>query len=221
VAFRLPNNSQHSLVTGRNGTGKTRFAFWLFGLAPFDSQPYIVLDWKEEELFARCDRIREISLKDPIPTDPSVYIIRPLPGQEQEIEDWLWRVWSQGNTGLYVDEGYSINPRSPALQAILTQGRSRHLPVIYLAQRPSHISRFVISEATFLSIFAINDKEDRKRIQQFVPDDKIDLDKALPPFYSHWYDVGQNENYILRPVPSDDELLDVMDRRLTPKRKVT
>lgn len=220
-AFRLPTVSQHTLVTGRNGTGKTRMAVWLFSKARFDLQPYIVLDWKREELFARSDRMREISLKDAIPTTPGVYIIRPLPGQEDELEKWLWKVWANGNTGLYVDEGYSIDPRSGALQAILTQGRSLRIPVLYLAQRPAHISRFVVSEATFLSIFALNDEDDRKRIQQIVPKDRINLSRKLPPYHSYWYDVGQDENYVLAPVPGDDELLDVIDSRLAPTRKVT
>lgn len=218
--FRLPNLTQHTAVLGQNGSGKTRLAYWVFGKARFDLQPFIVLDWKREELFAQSDRIREIGFKDPIPKQPGAYIIRPLPGQDELVEAWLWKVWAKERTGLYVDEGYSIDPRSPALQAILTQGRSKKVPVIYLAQRPSWISRFVLSESTFLSVFRLNDKEDRKRIQALVPED-MNISTRLPDYHSYWYDVGQNEHFVLAPVPSDDELLDALDRRLSPKRKVT
>lgn len=219
-AIRLPSLSQHTAVLGTNGTGKTRLAFWLFGKAQFDIQPFIVLDFKLEELFARSDRMRELDFKDALPKQPGAYIIRPLPGQEDEIEKWLWKVWQHENIGLYVDEGYGIDPRSNALQAVLTQGRSKHLPTMYLSQRPAWISRFVVSEATFLSVFRLNDVDDRKRVQSFIPKEKADVSARLPEYHSLWYDVGKNDLKVISPVPSDDELLDRLDKRLSPKRKV-
>lgn len=219
--FRLPNLTQHVGVFGRNGSGKTRLAFWLLSKARFDKQPFIVLDWKGEELFTLTDRVRELKLTDALPKHPGVYIIRPLPGQDEIVEKWLWKVWANEKIGLYVDEGYSIDQRSEGLQAILTQGRSKRLPVIYLAQRPSWISRFVISEATFLSIFSLNDRFDRQRLQAVVPYERINLNNRLPEYHSYWYDVGQDADFVLAPVPSDDELLDEFDRRLAPRRKVT
>ena len=71
----------------------------------FDLQPYIVLWWKEEKnSFTRARFFKEMSLSDAIPTEPGVYIIRPLPGQEAETRSVpLERLAEEGDTGLYVD----------------------------------------------------------------------------------------------------------------------
>jgi hypothetical protein len=191
---------------------------YLLSLAPFDRQPYIVVDYKSEKLFRRSDRIRQIGYKE-IPKHPGVYILDVLPGEEDEIEDWLWRVWSRRKIGLYIDEGYSIGQRSQALQAILTQGRSLEIPVYYLSQRPSWISQFVLSEADFYAVFQLNKREDRQRIQAMIPEEKADVSNVLPDYNSYWYDVAQNHTFIMRPVPSDDLIIQNFDERLKPERK--
>lgn len=219
-SFRLPNETHRTLIVGRTGSGKTRLGSFLLSRAPFDKQPYVVLDYKREELFTRTKRIREIGFKD-IPKQPGLYIMRLLPGDEEAVEAWLWKVWDHEKVGLYVDEGYSISQRSKALQAVLTQGRSKRLPVYYLSQRPSWISQFVFSEADFYYIFPLNKLTDRQRVQEMVPGDRLNVADRLPPFWSYHYDVAQDMVAKMAPVPDDEEILDYMDRRLTPKRKVS
>lgn len=219
AAFRLPNETHRTAVFGRTGSGKTRLGSWLLSRAPFDKVPYVVLDWKGEELFTRTDRIREIGMKE-VPKKPGLYIMRPIPGDEDAIEAWLWEAWKRERVGLYVDEGYSIPQRSRALQAVLTQGRSKRLPVIYLSQRPSWISQFVFSEADFYYIFPLNKLADRQRVQEMVPGDRLDVAQRLPPYWSYCYDVAQDAVFHVQPVPGDDEILNVIDTRLAPKRKV-
>lgn len=220
VDFKLPTLSQHVAVVGRNGTGKTFAGMWLLSKSRFDVQPFIVIDSKQDELIAGLDRIRELSFKDRLPTEPGLYKISPLPGQEEALDEWLWRVWGHENTGLYVDEGYSIPATSQAWRAVLTQGRSKRLPVTALSQRPSHVSRFIFSEASYFAVFQLNHIDDRKRILEYIPKDKVNMDARLPEYWFNWYDVKQNAAFVMRPVPDGAEIQDTIDRRLTPKRKV-
>jgi hypothetical protein len=216
--FRLPNETQRLAVLGRTGSGKSQLGVWALSMSPFDRQPYTVIDWKGEQLIADSDRIREIKLGE-VPKQPGLYVVRPLPGDEDKLEAWLWKLWSAERQGLYIDEGYSISPRSPALQAILTQGRSKRLPVIALSQRPSWISRFILSEADFFAVFQLNDKNDRQRIQALTPKERMNVDERLEPYHCNWYDVGQDEVFKMKPVPDAQTILDRIDTRLSPKRK--
>lgn len=218
-AFRLPGLTHRTAVLGRTGSGKTRLAAWLLSHAAFDKQPFVVIDYKLEKLFGQCDRIKEIGLKE-VPKHPGVFVIRPLPSDDEAVETWLWKMHQRERCGLYVDEGYGIDAKSEALRAVLTQGRSKQLPVIFISQRPSWISRFVLSEADFFAVFQLNDKFDRQRVGSLVPQDRMDLERTLPPFHSWWYDVGRDNVGIMKPVPNDDDILDRLDSRLAPKRKM-
>lgn len=219
-SFRFPDNSHRTTIIGKTGTGKTVFAFWLLTQSRFDEQPYIVLDFKHDPLIGRSDRIREIGLSEKLPTAPGVYVVRPHPmDDEEEVEKWLWKVWSHENIGLWIDEGYSISPRSRALKGVLTQGRSKHIPVIMLTQRPSWISRFVFSEADFFAYFQVTDKNDIQRVQQMIPQETLNLYEIAPKYHARWYDVGEGAAFMLRPVPTQDKLLDMLDARLSPKTR--
>lgn len=214
----MPGLTDRVAVVGRTGSGKTRFGTWLLSKARFDVQPYIVLDWKGEQLFSDLgDRVKEIGLNSKIPTVPGLYIVRPLPGQVDETERFLWNVWKAENTGLYVDEGYSIDQRSAGLKAILTQGRSKRIPIIYLSQRPAWISRFVLSEANFYAIFPLNDINDRRSVQGFTP---LERDSwTMPEYHSLWYDVARDALFRMAPVPDDAVIIDTIAARLRPKRR--
>lgn len=216
--FRLPGLTHRTAVLGRTGSGKTRLAVWLLSHAPFDKQPYVVLDYKLEGLFQQTDRIKEIGLNE-VPKHPGVYIIRPLPTDDVAVENWLWKAHQRERVGLYVDEGYGIDAKSEALRAVLTQGRSKRLPVIFISQRPSWISRFVLSEADFFAVFQLNDRFDRQRVGALVPSERMNLETTLPPFHSWWYDVGKDNVMVMKPVPDDQEILERLDSRLAPKTR--
>jgi len=216
--FRLPNLQQRVAVIGRTGSGKTRFGVWLLSQAAFDKQPFVVIDYKGDDLIAGIDRIKEIDHKE-VPKHPGLYVIRPLPNQVDEVEAWLWKVWQRERIGLYVDEGYTL-PSKGAFPAILTQGRSKRLPVICLTQRPSWISRFVFSEADFYAVFHLNDHRDRLTVQAFTPKERMNLNgERLQPYHSYWYDVGQDMVAMMQPVPDDAGILQRIEDKLQPKRR--
>jgi len=216
--FRLPTNSQRVAVMGRTGSGKTVLGAWLLSMSPFDKQPYVMIDYKGDELLNGIDRVREIGLKDKLPTQPGLYIVHPKPKlDDDDMEAWLHKVWNQGHIGLYGDEAYQI-PERGAFEGILTQGRSLRIPVISLTQRPSWISRFVFSEADFFAVFHLNDKEDRKKVKRFIHSD-ADLEGRLDDYHCHWYDVGKDFHCLLSPVPKPETIQEIINSRLTPRKR--
>jgi hypothetical protein len=218
--FRFPGNSHRTTVIGRTGTGKTLFGYWLLANAPFDTQPYIIVDFKHDRLIGQSDRIREIGLHEKLPKEPGVYVVRPHPVEdESEMENWLWKVWQHENIGLWIDEGYSLPTNSRAFQGILVQGRSKRIPVITLTQRPKWLSRFVFSEADFYAYFTLNDEDDVKRVQQMIGRKSIDLSSDTPRFHSRWYDVSENKVFLMKPVPKEDRLVEMLDARLKPRTR--
>lgn len=212
VPFELPRPDQRVAVFGRTGSGKTQLGVWLLSRANFDVQPWVILDYKRDTLLNTIERIKTLEL-DTVPTEPGLHIIHLDPGDKDAINDWLRRVSNQENVGLYFDEVYEI-PDSVDFRRILTQGRSKHVPAICLSQRPAWIPGFILSESEHIVCFHLQHKADRKRIEEFVPDDKLDLSIRLPKYHSRWYAVEPDQVYHLTPVPDRDALVAHINERL-------
>jgi DNA helicase HerA-like ATPase len=220
MSFKLPNLTQRLTVIGSTGSGKTRFGVWALSESGFDKQPFVILDYKRDDLIEQVDRAREIGLNE-VPKAPGLYVLRPTPVvHDEHVENWLWKVWAKGHVGLYADEAYMLPKGSPAFNAILTQGRSKRIPVTTLTQRPSWVSRFVFSEANHYAIFNLSDGDDVKTTQRFVPKQHGSLEEPLPRFHSRYFDRDANELHILKPVPSDDDILGRLHERLKPRKRV-
>lgn len=220
--IRLPGITHRTAIVGRTGSGKTRFGAWLLSLSPFNKIPYVIIDHKREGLFEGIDRIKEIDYSE-LPKQPGLYLLQPDTRHEThdaDLDKWILNALDREKIGLYIDEGYSIRPQSRALRTVLTQGRSKKVPVITLSQRPSQISRFVFTEADFFAFFQLSIEDDRKTAQSFAPRNRINLDVPVPPYHSYWYDVARDKVDVFGPVPDDLEIIDRIDARLTPKRKV-
>lgn len=216
--MNFPNETQHLAVIGQNGTGKTYAAAWHLSGRPFDRKPYVIVDTKRDELLGKIadmEGVKHITLAD-TPSKPGLYIVQPLPDQIEGLHNFLMRIWARGNCGLYFDEGYMV-ASVPAVDTILTTGRSKRIPVIMLSQRPVWLSRFVFSESKFYQVFFLADERDRKTVQAFVPG--YDLGTTLPPYCSVWYEVGQDRVTLLRPTPPRSTILQTFHQRL--HRKVT
>lgn len=213
-AFKLPNDTQRATVIGKTGSGKTQGAVWQLSERSITTIPWVILDFKRDVLIAQIPFTNPISL-GVVPRNPGIYIVRPNPGQEDQVESYLWTLWETENIGIFIDEGYMLG-RSPALQAIYTQGRSKHLPTITLTQRPSYITRFAFSEADFIQVYRLTDARDRKVVKEFVPYD-FEAQRPLPPYWSVWYDDRADRVSILRPVPDMARIIDTFRDRLGPK----
>jgi hypothetical protein len=230
--FFLPDNSQHILLIGKNGSGKTRAAVWHLSKKDFQNEIWIVVNHKREKLINSIPGAQFLGLAER-PKKPGVYIYMPRPDfDDEEVTGLLWWVYEHENVGVYIDEGYMIAPRDPALNALYTQGRSKHTPVITLSQRPSKISRFAVSEAAFYQVFHLVDRRDRKIIQEFIPPFRNGFsleelmvpepgrDRRLKPYHSVYYDTSGDEPLIMAPVPSDEEILAVFAEKLVPPEQL-
>jgi len=211
----LPGARDRLAVLGRTGSGKTHFACWVLSQANWPSIPWFVIDYKRDDLLAEIPGARELAVTPRrLPRESGIYIVHPRPDEEDEVERLLWRIWERGRAGLYVDEGHMLPDRG-GLQAMLTQGRSKSIPVIVLTQRPSWVNRFVFSEADYFSVFHLNDKRDRATIGAFMPAGAVDT--PLPARHSWYYDIARNRLYHMLPVPSRAGILARFEARL-PRR---
>jgi hypothetical protein len=211
--MRLPDSTHRIAIFGRTGSGKTQAAAYFLSRANFDVMPWIILDFKKDALLNSL-RAKELKINASIPTKPGLYITHPMIQTDDEaVESLLWRIWRRGNTGVYIDEGYALGNDNAAFRALLTQGRSKHIPMMVLSQRPLFLDRFVFSEADFYLAFSLNDRKDQQRAGEFMHRD-IDLSAELPKYHAHYHDVGEHSHNILRPVPSAASIRSAIKSRL-------
>lgn len=213
--FTLPNKRQRIAVIGHTGCGKTVQSVWMLSQADIEKMPWVAIDYKGDELVNSIPYHQEIGYGD-LPKKPGVHILHARPDQNDKVEEFLWKVWERGNTGVFVDEAYTM-PDKGAYQSLLIQGRSKNIPMINCTQKPSWIPGQVFSESDYYSVFHVNDKRDRKRINEFMP---VDLDSQIPDYHSWYYRVKDRQRFLLRPVPDEDTILETFARRLAPKRRL-
>jgi hypothetical protein len=202
-AFRFPGGDQRTTILGATGSGKSTCGLWMLAHQRLDRRPWIVFDFKREQFFDRVGfpPIRHLSLADVIPSRPGLYLVSPRPGDDLQVDAFLWRVWEHENCGLYVDEA----PLMPdanifhAFPACIQQGRSKHIPIIACTQRPVGVARGLFSEASFVAVYDVTDVRDFKLIQGFVP---AELTASSPPRF-HWRYWDRDRRTILNmgPVP--------------------
>lgn len=214
--MNLPNDSQRHSIIGATGSGKTVAAVWHLSLRNIDSKPWMVYNFKDDSTIDGIPHARHIGVEE-IPIKPGVYIVHPKPHETEEVENQMWEIWARQNIGVYIDEGYMVGNNNRAFRALLTQGRSRQIPMIVLSQRPVWMDRFVFSESEFFQVFRLQNKKDVKNVEEFVP---ADLSKRLPPFHSYYYDVGENKVSVLKPVPVIEKIHESFDHRLKRLKKV-
>ncbi len=210
--FTLPRPDQHTVIVGQNGSGKSQMGFWLLSKAPIDRMPFIALDTKREPVFRALQRAgairRTLSLKLPMllaPRTPGLYLLRPQEEDDERVDEFLYRCYRRGNIGFYFDEGYAVpDGNGSSLHKILTQGRSRRLPVIACVQRPVLVDHFFFTEAKHLVVFKLIDREDRRTVSRYAP---IDIDAGLPRYHSFWYDNAQDTLFRLPPVPDAKQIV--------------
>ena len=212
---RLPSPKDRLSIIGTTGSGKTVAALWHLSRGNIDSMPWVTVDFKGDENIAAIEEAQHVGLDHQLSSkSKGLYVVHPLPQDKEALEQLMWRLWERGNVGLYLDEAYMAD--NEAFQAILTQGRSKRIPVIALTQRPVWCSRFLFSEASFIQVFRLNDKRDKKTVESFVP---VDLDVPMSEFSSQYYDVGKNKLWKFQPVPPVNTLLENIDAKLTQNRK--
>lgn len=212
-----PGPTDQTVFAGSNGSGKTVAGTYLLSTKDTRTKPYVIFDYKGDELLGKLPA-EEISITSKPPKKSGLYIVRPQPDDDDDaVNVFLQRCWAQEHIGLYFDEGYMIPFNSRPFRALLTQGRSKKIERIILTQRPVKLDRFTFSEATYFFIFRLTDTRDKKTVKTMVP---VDLDERLPPFHCHFYGVREDELQIMRPVPSEDVILERFYARQAKGRRV-
>jgi hypothetical protein len=216
---RLPNDSERVLIAGHTGSGKTHEALHHLSQRSFDVMPWVVLDFKGDDLVACMPISAPADLGDPPPAEPGLYVVAcewadGEPGGR--VQTYLERCLDRGNVGVFVDEGLRLGQHNPGLRAALTTGRSKHVPLIFLTQRPCYVDTFALSESDYLQIFMLPHPDDRDRIGRFVPRDRLDFDRlrAAGEHHSFWYDVRADKLEILAPAPGMPMILNRIFTRL-------
>jgi len=216
VAVKFPGAEDHVAVIGRNGSGKTVGGMWLLSARNFDVQPALIINSKGDSLIDEISEIKgvqTIGIND-TPGDKGLYIVNPLPSEGEQLNQLFRRCWEKENITIFVDEGYSIQ-NDEWFTACLTQGRSKHVNLIVLSQRPAWISKYVFSECNFVMLFNLQIKDDRKKVAEFVP---VPKDYRLPPYCSYWYNVKDNLLLEFAPTPDSAAIIRTFRAKFPPEQ---
>ncbi len=217
---RLPKGDNRTVIVGSTGSGKTQFAMWLLSLRAGLTIPVFIFDYKGDVLIERLEDegvATEINVHGAPPKKAGIYIIRPIPElHDKAVEQFLWALWERGRCLIYIDEGYMFDPRNPALNACLTQGRSKRIEMIILSQRPRFMSKFVFSEASFYALFNLTHIDDRKYAATWAGKRELTI---LPKYNCLWYDIENQDEATFAPVPDADAIIATFIQKFSRKAK--
>jgi hypothetical protein len=215
--MKFPGDTDRLSIVGATGSGKTMAGLFHLSRRNIDTKPWIVYDFKFDELINEIPHAQSLPLNAKLPEQPGVYIVRPRIGQDELVDEHMMRIWEAEDIGVYVDEGYMVGNRSNGFRALLTQGRTKHIPMIVNSQRPVYMDRFVFTESQYFQIFRLQHDDDIINAQKFIP---YDISKRLPQFHSYYYDAVSDRMIVLSPVPDRNAILDTFDTKLQRLRKV-
>lgn len=204
--FRFPDDTEHVAIIGRNGSGKTQFATWMLSERSWNIIPWIVLNFKGDDLIDSIPHTTSMDITDRIPSRPGIYVADPIVASKEDQEklnDFFHRCWVHENVGIYVDEGYMATGLR-WFRACLSQGRSRKVSMMVISQRPVWMDRFVWSEASRYAAFDLNLRDDKQTADNMIPGYK---QVKLPEFHSVWHDVKRDRTVILTPAPNRETIL--------------
>jgi len=195
---RLPDSTQRTVVIGSTGSGKTTAGAWLLSTRAtlnYERMPVVMFDWKGDKLINSLDA-KPWGLHQRPPTKPGLYIVHPEIDVLDPVDEFLNRCWAQENIGLFFDEAAELE-KSRAINRVMKQGRSKHIPCISCTQRPKWLPRSIFSEGDFFMLLRLNDMDDRTTVKRFI---NADVHKRRAELHSIWYDVAKDHAVLMKPV---------------------
>ena len=217
--WKMPGDDDRTSIVGKTGSGKTTAGLFILSQQKsYKKMPWIIIDYKGDDTIAKVP-CKIISPDTPPPNEPGLYRLQASPFLQNEdpVDGFLKKVWANGHTGLFFDEAYMLPDRygrsgGGTLRALFTTGRSRHIPIISLTQRPVDVIKYNFSEASHHVIFRLPDKADRDTVRGRVPNEEFDRifgksGTGLPKYHSMWYDVSEDNSFTMLPFPHPDEIV--------------
>lgn len=211
MTWKIPGAENRTAIMGATGTGKTVLGASLLSMQRLDKRPWVLMDFKDEVLWKKTGEppIQSMSYKD-IPKKPGLYRLECLPGDEDNIEEFMWNVWKKENIGIFCDE-VSLLPKGSSFKALLRQGRSKRIPIIACSQRPVGCDREVFTESENVIVFRLDDKRDYDVVKGFTRNAPIE--GLRPKFHSWLYDKPEAKLYPLPPGPAPDKVAKLLRER--------
>lgn len=163
---------QRALIVGRTGSGKSALAYKLVRdyVARYPTHGLVIINPKLDEGWN--------SLLPPVEDDIPAFKAgmklnwAVLPGQEDEVEEFLWQVYRAGRkrqpTLVVYDEGADVGHNLRPLNTLFTQGRALRVGVIYLTQRPSRIPIYAPTQADDYYIFNMLGRSDLSKLEEYM-----------------------------------------------------
>ena len=207
----LPGISDRITIVGQTGSGKTHGGLWHLSKFDLKNQRWIIINTKNEKLIDSIPRARFIGYE--IPRKNGLYIVHPRIDDEKELTKFLWDILDEEDIGLFFDEGYMIEFIGAVMPyiAIMTQGRSKNIPVMSLYQRPIGVTRFSFSEAQYIQIYNLKDYRDYEVTENWMPSV---YGQPLPKHYSWYWDDPRKIMFQFSPVPGIDQIYSTMNTKL-------
>jgi hypothetical protein len=225
--MRSPNNTQRLSIIGKTGEGKSHAGAFFLSLRDFKI-PFVIINSKNDfDIFGNFKYTKILSLDENIDQYSSLFMIIPQVGEEKYLDDFLNRIWQNGDCGLFIDEAADLKGIR-SYEKILRQGRSKCIPVIQITQRPTDVTRSFYSESEFFDIFKVIDTRDQETISKFCPlvyshnpkkRNESDWGK-LKKRESFYYDVAEDNLTILQPLPDLESISETINRKTKPKLKI-
>lgn len=195
---------------------------WHLSNQALDEYPWVILNFKNDEHIESIPYAQFIDWTHvPGKKETGIFVVTVLPsdvkrpklGVLSNLEAYLWKLWARENVGIFSDECFMIGPNNDAFDACLTQGRSKRIPMINCTQRPSWISRYCFSEASYIQCFDLIDDRDIATVEMFLP--VVWEDEApLLPHQSWYYDIARRKLVRFNPCPDMKAINKVFEMKL-------
>lgn len=192
---------EHVFVAGRTGSGKTTLARELLKKV----RRLVVCDTKGDLDAWGCVEWGKESKKLLLRGEPiRVRVMAPLKASAQEAQEFWDNVfetaYDAGDVRIYIDELYGIVPKPslepPSLKAIYTRGRSVHVTMCALTQRPAWVPMHAKSESSHYFCFRLNLPDDRKSMAAFMGEE---VAERIPDRHGFYYFGGDLEDPVYNP----------------------